>query len=99
MELKDQGIIITDEQREKIYGPTGIDIGAEAPEEIALSVLSEIKAVLSDHNGTFLRARSEAIHLRLPVETAMKYEKKLRNCFACSRKFKQVGTTKASTPI
>ena len=53
MELKDQGIIITDEQREKIYGPTGIDIGAEAPVEIALSVLAEIKAVLSTTTELF----------------------------------------------
>lgn len=70
-ELDEQGVIITDEQREKIYGPTGINIGAEAAEEIALSVLAEIKAVLSNQNGTFLRDRSEAIHSRLPVETAV----------------------------
>jgi xanthine dehydrogenase accessory factor len=70
-ELDEQGVLIADRQREKIYGPTGINIGAEAAEEIALSVLAEIKAVLSNHHGTFLRDRSEAIHSRLPVETTV----------------------------
>jgi xanthine/CO dehydrogenase XdhC/CoxF family maturation factor len=45
-----------------LYGPTGLDIGAEAAEEIALSVLAEIKAVLSKRNGASLRNRQETIH-------------------------------------
>jgi xanthine/CO dehydrogenase XdhC/CoxF family maturation factor len=63
-ELKDQGIDVTGEQRARIYGPTGLDIGAEAAEEIALSLLAEIKAVLSVRRGSFLRDRSEGIHTR-----------------------------------
>ncbi|HEU4902534.1 MAG TPA: XdhC family protein, partial [Flavisolibacter sp.] len=63
-ELKEQGIEVTDEQRTKIYGPTGLDIGAEAAEEIALSLLAEIKAVLTARQGTFLRDRVEGIHAR-----------------------------------
>lgn len=67
-ELQEQAINISDKQQAVIYGPTGLNIGAETAEEIALSVLSEIKAVLANQNGTFLRDRSEAIHSRLPVE-------------------------------
>jgi xanthine/CO dehydrogenase XdhC/CoxF family maturation factor len=63
-ELQDQGFTITDEQLSAIYGPTGLDIGAEAAEEIALSVLAEIKAVLEDRQGTFLRDRLYGIHSR-----------------------------------
>lgn len=63
-ELKEQGHTITDEQQAMLYGPIGLDIGAEAAEEIALSVLAEIKAVLANSPGTSLRDRSSSIHVR-----------------------------------
>ena len=66
-ELQDKGISITREQKVRIYGPTGLDIGAEAAEEIALSVLAEIKAVLSKKEGSFLRNRVDNIHEASPV--------------------------------
>jgi xanthine dehydrogenase accessory factor len=47
---------------EKIYGPTGLDIGAETAEEIALSIIAEIKAVLSNRNAAILRDKSGFIH-------------------------------------
>jgi xanthine/CO dehydrogenase XdhC/CoxF family maturation factor len=71
-ELKDLGIEITPQQRERIYGPTGLDIGAEAAEEIALSVLAEIKAVLAKRQGTSLRNRPESIHARTDSTNAMR---------------------------
>ncbi len=67
-ELKEEGINVTDEQREMIYGPIGLDIGAEAAEEIALSVLAEIKAVFADRTGGFLRSRPDSIHARNELE-------------------------------
>jgi len=67
-ELQDEGIYLTEEQRQKIYGPTGLDLGAETAEEIALSILSEIKAVLSQKDGTPLRNKPDSIHAR-PSET------------------------------
>jgi xanthine dehydrogenase accessory factor len=63
-ELQDRGSIIANEQIASIYGPTGLDIGAETAEEIALSVLAEIKAVLAERQGAFLRDRPSEIHSR-----------------------------------
>jgi hypothetical protein len=39
-----------------------MDIGAETPEEIALSIVSEIKAVCAARGGGFLRDRNAPIH-------------------------------------
>jgi xanthine dehydrogenase accessory factor len=40
-----------------LYAPAGLDIGSEAPEEIALAIVSEVEAVLSNRAGGFLRER------------------------------------------
>ncbi|HEU4554018.1 MAG TPA: XdhC/CoxI family protein [Chitinophaga sp.] len=61
-ELRAAGMTITPEQLQKVYGPTGLDIGAEGAEEIALSVMAEIKAVLSARVGTPLRDKDAPIH-------------------------------------
>ena len=45
-----------------LFAPAGLDIGSEAPEEIALSITSEIAAVLSGRRGGSLRARKSDIH-------------------------------------
>ena len=52
----------TDTQR--IYAPIGLDIGAETPEEIALSIIAEIKATFTGRTGVFLRDRCGSIHER-----------------------------------
>lgn len=37
-----------------VYGPAGLDVGAELPEAIALSILAEVHAVLNERDGQSL---------------------------------------------
>ncbi len=61
-ELEDSGLKITSEQLEKLHGPVGLDIGSEGSEEIALSIIAEIKAVLSGREGYSLKYKPVSIH-------------------------------------
>ncbi|SEO36254.1 Xanthine and CO dehydrogenase maturation factor, XdhC/CoxF family [Mucilaginibacter gossypiicola] len=61
-EIEGAGVVISEEQLSNIYGPVGLDIGAEGAEEIALSVASEIKAVLSSRQGYSLKYKPAPIH-------------------------------------
>jgi len=63
-ELEEEGKHISDEDRERIYAPAGLDIGALSPEEIALSLIAEIRAVFSKREGGFLKLRQATIHER-----------------------------------
>ena len=60
--LQKQGFVPTDEQRARLHAPIGLDIGAETPEEIALSILAELRAATTKRGGGFLRTRETAIH-------------------------------------
>ncbi|MEO7767806.1 MAG: XdhC family protein [Ferruginibacter sp.] len=63
-ELPEEGYSITEKDRNRIYAPVGLDIGAVTPEEIALSVAAEMRAIISKRNGSFLRLRNSSIHER-----------------------------------
>nr|WP_255486951.1 XdhC family protein [Mucilaginibacter sp. SP1R1] len=62
-EIRDEGMEITDEQLTSVYGPAGLDIGSENADEIALSIIAEMQAVLKKRAGTSLRYRT-LIHNR-----------------------------------
>lgn len=63
-ELQAEGIHLTKDQLSRIYSPVGLNIGAETAEEIALSILAEILAVLSRREGGMLRNELTPIHHR-----------------------------------
>lgn len=46
----------------RLYSPVGLDIGANAPAEIALSIVAELRAVLDGRSGGMLRDRRGPIH-------------------------------------
>ena len=76
-ELRDKGANFTEEQLASVHSPVGLDIGAETSEEIALSILSEIKAVLSGKQGLSLHSNTGSIHSRseLAIEQVKVTEK------------------------
>ncbi|GHH99327.1 XdhC family protein [Neobacillus kokaensis] len=55
--LKDEGVVFSPKQLTKLFSPIGLDIGAETPEEISVSILSEITAYRTGHQGGFLKNR------------------------------------------
>lgn len=49
---------------DNIYAPVGIEIGAETSEEIALSILAEIKAVLNKKNSRFSFGKNSVLYTK-----------------------------------
>lgn len=61
-DLREKGIVLDERRRAKIFGPARLDIGAESPEEIALSIIAEIKQTLGGGHGTPHRQKKSRIH-------------------------------------
>ena len=59
-DLQIEGYIFQPEQ--ELYSPLGLDIGADNPEAIALSIIAEIQAVIQNRQGGFLKHRLLPIH-------------------------------------
>ncbi len=61
-ELLAEGGAPQDEVLARVFAPVGLDIGADTPEEIALSIIAEIRAVLAGRSGGLLRNRKGSLH-------------------------------------
>lgn len=53
---------VTPAIRAKLRSPVGLDLGADTPEEIALSIIAEVQAVLRQRSAAFLRDVAGPIH-------------------------------------
>ncbi|WP_077922345.1 XdhC family protein [Spirosoma sp. 209] len=63
-EFEKDGLIFDDDGLERVHAPIGLDIGAETPDEIALSIIAEVRAFFTKRSGGFLKDKSGPIHER-----------------------------------
>ena len=63
-EFAEQGVRLSNDDLHRIHSPIGLDIGAETPDEIALSIVSEIQGKFANRSGGFLKYRNAPIHHR-----------------------------------
>lgn len=67
-ELKEEGLHFSEKQLSVLHSPVGLDLGAETPEEIALSIIAEIRSALSFCKPESLRQKEEPIHQRTDLK-------------------------------
>jgi xanthine/CO dehydrogenase XdhC/CoxF family maturation factor len=61
-DLRREGFEPAKERLAHVYNPVGLDVGAESPEEVANSILSEMLAVRRGYTAGFLRNRDGGVH-------------------------------------
>ncbi len=60
--LAEEGLHATPDQLERVHSPVGLSLGAEAPEEVAMSILSELMAWRRGAAGRPLNGHEGPIH-------------------------------------
>ncbi len=60
--LRDDGYVPDGSKLSRVRNPVGLALGAETPEEIAMSILAEILALQRGFSGGFLQGRETTLH-------------------------------------
>lgn len=60
--LRDEGVTFSAVEMKRLRSPVGLRIGAEAPEEVAMSILAELMAWRRGYDGGFLNGHAGRIH-------------------------------------
>jgi xanthine/CO dehydrogenase XdhC/CoxF family maturation factor len=64
LEFAEKGVQVLPQDFHRVHSPIGLDIGAETPDEIAISIISEIQGKFTNRSGGFLKYRDAPIHQR-----------------------------------
>ncbi len=62
LQLTEEGNPVSEQDLSRIATPVGLDIGATTPEEIAISIIAEIKTFFSGRDGSRLKFRKNGIY-------------------------------------
>ena len=60
--LSNEAFEFDDDDLARLHAPIGLDIGAETPEEIAVSIIAEVRACVAGRDGGRLKDRLAPIH-------------------------------------
>ena len=61
-DLTAAGASLSAERKAQLHAPVGLDLGADSPEQVAVSILAEMQAALHGRDGRPLRERTRPIH-------------------------------------
>jgi xanthine dehydrogenase accessory factor len=64
-EIQERGLNLSEIDLDKLYGPTGLDLGAETANQIALSICAEIMSVIHKSEPIHLKQKDSPIHSAL----------------------------------
>ncbi|ADB41395.1 XdhC family protein [Spirosoma linguale] len=69
-EFRKDGLEFSKASLGRVHAPIGLDLGAETPDEIALSIMAEVKAFFTRGAAGFLKNKPGPIHERLSGNSA-----------------------------
>jgi xanthine dehydrogenase accessory factor len=82
-EAREKDVVLSRSHLERVYGPVGLDIGADSPEQIALAVVAEIQAVLAGRLGGMLRNREGSLHEQSPAVDVVPVAGTIQGAVSC----------------